>query len=438
MNFLNKIIKKGGYNDNINNIVNLKVLDNGMKICLIHQPYNISRAELVVGSGMLAEKNPSEHGYAHILEHLSSFYPSYKYPDSLKNQKLFTKYDIKCNAWTSAFATGYFLEGKGSFLEEILDYMYQHFSNPKWNNDMWNNEINAICNELASVKNDIWSNMRDAINAMDFPGTVFELGIDSEINSVGNAIMDDVLKYREKHYTPNNYILFITTDVNKYGNMVNYNDWNSLKVTGNAFNHEEIILPQIRHKTVFCKANSTDYKMIIGWDIPWKWNDMRTYALEYLSMILTSGLGSLLMIKLRSDEGLIYTIDSGVEVNFYGKSRFHITLNAKKRNLKLVKDIILETVEDICIRDDDMIRKQFSDYMKGEYFKTKGFREYTEEIETQITWNIPINEIKTLKEIHNEISKYNRNDLKQMFIELFNQKETIWYSGCEPILEMNE
>ena len=412
------------------------ILENGLEIYLIHQPYDLARVELVIKSGMLVEK-PEEHGYAHLLEHLASFYPSPKYPSSLENQEEFTIREIDCNAWTSAYATGYFLEGVLEYLPLMLDYMYNHYNEPLWDEDMIPQEKKAVTQELTGYLNSTWNNLRTLINVCDFPDTVLSMGIEHEIATVENADIKDVIAFRDKYYSPCNCTLFITTDLDKcnFRSLGLVEKWGKIRNNkySNTIKPFKYIRPPLRNKIFFAPSpSSKDYRIIISWDIPWKWNDIRIYTLEYLTMVLTDGLGSKLMKILRSDKGAIYSIHSKVETNFIGKSKFAITVNASEEDVRMVIDEIIKASNNLVITDEEWQRKVTRDKIKDEHFKDDGkFREYTEDIEVQLLWKVPI---KTTKEIHEEVIQLDCDQINEIFKELFSQGPTVYYSGKKQVI----
>ena len=189
------------------------ILENGLEIVVLENNRVPAIAHSIwykVGS---ADEPNGKSGIAHFLEHLM-----FKGTDKLKPGEFSQIVSInggKENAFTSKNYTGYFQLIHKSKLELIMSLEADRMKNIKLIEKEFENEKTVVLEERYSRVDDNPSALlSEQINAALYMNHPYRKPIIGWEHEIKNLNLDDVMKFYEKYYAPNNAIIVICGDVN--------------------------------------------------------------------------------------------------------------------------------------------------------------------------------------------------------------------------------
>ena len=189
------------------------ILENGLEIIVLENNRVPAIAHSIwykVGS---ADEPNGKSGIAHFLEHLM-----FKGTNKLKPGEFSQIVSInggKENAFTSKNYTGYFQLIHKSKLELIMSLEADRMKNIKLLEKEFENEKTVVLEERYSRVDDNPSALlSEQINAALYMNHPYRKPIIGWEHEIKNLNLDDVMKFYEKYYAPNNAIIVICGDVN--------------------------------------------------------------------------------------------------------------------------------------------------------------------------------------------------------------------------------
>jgi len=189
------------------------ILENGLEIVVLENNRVPAIAHSIwykVGS---ADEPNGKSGIAHFLEHLM-----FKGTDNLKPGEFSQIVSInggKENAFTSKNYTGYFQLIHKSKLELIMSLEADRMKNIQLFEKDFENEKAVVLEERYSRVDDNPSALlSEQINAALYMNHPYRKPIIGWEHEIKNLNLDDVMKFYEKYYAPNNAIIVICGDVN--------------------------------------------------------------------------------------------------------------------------------------------------------------------------------------------------------------------------------
>ena len=189
------------------------ILENGLEIVVLENNRIPAVAHSIwykVGS---ADEPNGKSGIAHFLEHLM-----FKGTDKLKPGEFSQIVSInggKENAFTSKNYTGYFQLIHKSKLELIMSLEADRMKNIKLLEKEFENEKTVVLEERYSRVDDNPSALlSEQINAALYMNHPYRKPIIGWEHEIKNLNLDDVMKFYEKYYAPNNAIIVICGDIN--------------------------------------------------------------------------------------------------------------------------------------------------------------------------------------------------------------------------------
>ena len=189
------------------------ILENGLKIVVLENNRVPAIAHSIwykVGS---ADEPNGKSGIAHFLEHLL-----FKGTEKLKPgefSQIVARNGGKENAFTSKNYTGYFQLIHKSKLELIMSLEADRMKNIKLIEKEFENEKTVVLEERYSrIDNNPSALLSEQINTALFMNHPYRRPIIGWEHEIKNLSLNDVMKFYEKFYAPNNAIIVICGDVN--------------------------------------------------------------------------------------------------------------------------------------------------------------------------------------------------------------------------------
>jgi len=188
------------------------ILENGLEIIVLENNRVPAIAHSIwykVGS---ADEPNGKSGIAHFLEHLL-----FKGTDKLKPgefSKTIARNGGKDNAFTSKNYTGYFQLIHKSKLELVMSLEANRMKNIKLVEKEFENEKTVVLEERYSrVDNNPSALLSEQINAALYMNHPYKRPVIGWEHEIKNLSLNDVMKFYDKFYAPNNAIIVICGDV---------------------------------------------------------------------------------------------------------------------------------------------------------------------------------------------------------------------------------
>jgi zinc protease len=196
----------------VNYPINIKVLDNGLKVIVCEMPSRgFVQSEIWYRVGSNNEK-PGIRGIAHMFEHMM-FRGSKKYPGSLidyiQNSGI-----SQFNAYTSYDRTVYYEYATIDYLDTIFDLESDRMANLILTQDVLNTEREVVAEEYSNGMNNWYQRMNYERYKYLYPeGHPYQVDVIGEYNDIINYKAEDCLAFYNNYYSPNNAFLVVAGDV---------------------------------------------------------------------------------------------------------------------------------------------------------------------------------------------------------------------------------
>lgn len=180
------------------------VLDNGMRVLLIHdEDTDMAAAAVDVHVGQFHDPEDRQ-GLSHFLEHML-FMGTEKYPDVDGYRKFITDHGGRSNAGTSQEHTTFHFSIEHSQLEPALDRFAEFFKAPKLDPEYVERERHAVNSEYSLKIKDEGRRNREVLRATsnpEHPFHKFSVGnLDTLEDTEDNPLWDDVKAHYEAEYS---------------------------------------------------------------------------------------------------------------------------------------------------------------------------------------------------------------------------------------------
>jgi predicted Zn-dependent peptidase len=157
---------------------------------------------------------------------------------------------------------------------------------------------------------------------------------------------DDLVKWYQKHYTPDNAFIFINGDFDA-GKMAEKleKSFGAWKASGMGTSSIPDLRPVTTGGVCFIQKDLNQSIILMGHEGVDRFNGDR-YSLEVMNYILGGGsFGSRLMKKIRSDEGLAYHVDSRFDMDYARGGVFSAFAQTKSESTRRVIDLLKKEIE---------------------------------------------------------------------------------------------
>ena len=406
-------------------------LRNGIKILLIPFPKSkLVHIQCQILHGEINE-NRKTMEYGHILEHMNSKLTSTKHPDAQINADEITKRGGYKNASINAYNTKYYIEGPAKSTDYFLDLMLNSYKNFKMDDKIFEQEKNAVIEERNTKKNSTWRNLRETTDNVMYPNHPYSFTYDERIRNTKKTKMKDLINFRKKYYKTTNTLLIIAGDINKTKIL------NTIKKELNMKRSVyKQTLPRYRYNVkkslVYVNTATDSTKLYLHYNIPYRFFDKESDYMSSISNILTKGLNARLY-TLRRDHGLIYSISSYKNHDYYNKqlNTFTIETETASKNVPKVIEIILKELNKL---KDEYVSKQTvknlktSIYVDGLEHKFKlNMEKYINEYSLYTLFN---RKIQKIREYYKNRNKISQQKIQRLSNVIFNEKKLlISYGG---------
>lgn len=398
--------------------VQKKTLANGLRVLLVpmenSQSINIS---VLVGVGSKNETKEIS-GISHFLEHLF-FKGTTNRPDAMDIMKDLDRIGSEHNAFTSREVTGYWVKCASKDADVALDVVSDMFLNSLFKAEEIEKERGVVLQEINMFEDDPHRKATVTMFDLMFGDQPAGWSVLGSEKSVKEITRDDIVKYRDKKYTPQNTVVIVSgkmdkakmfKEINKRFSVIKKTKKIERKKTDNKQN-------AVRLKFVEKSLDQSNFRIgIRGYDM---FNKNR-YAFMLLSKILGENSSSRLWTEIREKLGLAYIIFSGT---FLQTDTGILIIGGGVDHDKL-KRTIEETINVISrIKKEGVTEEELADaksHARGQV--ALGFETSDQVADFYGERELFYGKIEQPKEILKEIEKVTQDDILKVAKEIFKPK----------------
>jgi len=251
-------------------------------------------------------------GGSHFIEHLM-FKGTKKRPETTDITRELDQYGAEFNAYTGKDLTAYYVKITGERLPVAIDLLEDMLFHSKFDGKEMTKEKQVIQEEIKMYEENQIMHIEDLLEGAMFEGHVLGRNIAGTAESMTKMKREDVIKYRDQFYVPENMVIIVSgkvpTDILKslekgFGKIPE----------AERISFEDVYMPT-KHSGVPVRRQEKPLEQIqvaLGFPIPGRaYED--SYALKVLATILGGTMSSRLFIQVREKRGLCYTIRANVE-----------------------------------------------------------------------------------------------------------------------------
>lgn len=328
----------------------LERLDNGLQLLKVSLPSssNIVYLEFQVLAGRYYE---SEFEAAHFLEHLIGHWTSNLFPDAHKVNTLIDDLGARNNASVTGNVARYHITGKSDDLEQLASILINAYVDFQMDLKIFKQERNAVMEELRGRSSSVWLPLNEAITEHLFPEHPASVKLKQRLVSTAQIQPNVLLDEYERLYKPDRTLFIVVGDIDpeRIANILH-----PLQQLAHA--QTKITVPTVKipkqtaTKLLYVPTQRKTTKVKFLYRLPFTKFDEQWFTLELLCSLLTDGLSSRLMQKLRGELGLIYSISCDVTLDPVNRflGIFEIVTKAEPTNIPLITQTLLEELKQLA------------------------------------------------------------------------------------------
>lgn len=343
-----------------------KTLSNGMTV-LVRPVHNVPKVSLQIwyNVGSKDEKD-GERGIAHLIEHMLFKGTKEMLSESDINM-LVHKLSGYTNAFTSYDYTGYLFDFPTHHWQEALPVMADTMKNAAFKDPHLNSEMKAVIQELKMYKDRYQSSLVENLLTTIFAEHPYHYPIIGYKQDLWSVTGDDLRKFYDKHYVPNNTTLVVVGDVQPEEVFeLAEKHFGSIPADPDYKKDEFYLNKDIASKSVTLYRDVKQPVVYYTFMVPGS-QEKQDYVLNLISIILGSGKGSRLYRKLVDELHLTTSFETFV-YDLFEHGLFFFAYEPKDiADIPEIERIIHEEIQDIIdngLQEDELVRAVKKTQMK--------------------------------------------------------------------------
>lgn len=413
MNVGKSYINKNEYLNQKNKYVK-GILNSGMKYITTKNKFHNSCSIMLLVRVGSKHENKDEYGCAHFLEHML-FKGSKKYKKNIEINKLIDELKISCNASTNKHFTEYHFSLPDYNFEKGMALMNEMVFNSILDNNEFKKEKQVVIEEINKVVDESLDYAGDLLEKELFEGSSLSHFILGDKKSILNLKRKTMLDFYNKYYFPENCCISLSGNIpSNYKKILEKTFFKSNKCIGHN------IKPLINMSNLsvnIVKRKQEQIALCIGFPIFNLYNKKK-YMLDILIDILYGGMTSRLWIALREKNPIIYGMN--IFYMLYEEIGYiNISLTLQKKNLEKALKIIHHEISEL--KKKVIPKKEFDTIIKNLLYNIESEEDDNLDLAEYFGEKYLLDEdIVTYKDLGKIYKKVRREQLKELFIELFN------------------
>lgn len=289
-------------------------LPNKAEIYLIPQDHAQSTTTLImypVGSRYEPDKLA---GVSHYIEHMM-----FKGTKKRKSAQILTReidrLGAEYNAFTSKEYTGYYIKAGSEYTELSLEILSDMLFNSVFDPKEMEKEKGPVCEELRMYLDNPIMNIDNVFEDLMYAGSALGREIGGSPQHVMSYKRDDVLKFRDRFYGPNNMTIILAGNIGDQVRLWIDSLYAHAKNTGTpsrTFKPGLFGSAKKADRLRVEKKTADQAQLMLGFP-SFEYGNKKNSALTVLTTILGGSMSSRLFTEIREKRGLAYTVRAGAE-----------------------------------------------------------------------------------------------------------------------------
>lgn len=359
----------------------MKTLDNGLRVVCIPQPHlHLCEVSCYVGVG--SRHDPEEFsGIAHFLEHML-FRGTADYPDSLSLEEAFEELGGGANAATDVETTCYFSRFHPDNLAPGLGLFASMLQRPLFNDI--ETERRIIVEEILEDLNEQGNEINpDTLMAQQlWPGTVLSRSTLGTVESLGRVDEAALRTHFRRYYRPRNVVIAVAGQVipeNVFAAVENhFSGWSD----GTFPTVSPVQSAPAEQRLLWVDDSASQLAVQLAFLLPGR-DDTHALLLRILRRILSGGVTSRLMLKLRETLGLVYGVEASLSL-LAETGALAVDFSVAPENLVSAVEACLEVFAEL--RSQPVPKAEFDRVVKSYLYDLDFAKDNPEEMVTRYGW----------------------------------------------------
>jgi len=391
-------------------------LENGLLVIEEKRPSDSVTIQITIKVGSNFEKS-GERGISHFIEHML-FEATKKRGNAREISNQIEKLGGEINAYTDNVRTCFYIKVPKKHFKKAAEILSDIIQNPLFREEDIEKERKVILKEINIFNDDPrqyqWILFQETLYRKH-PAKYPAYGTKKDVTSITR---DKLLKFHRNYYTSTNSIITVVgTAPDCKGILKNYfQGMKKGKGYKNHFNEEP------RQKTPLTKKQKRrimNSYIVLGYKTPNR-RHKYSYALDVIQAILGRGQSGRIFDEIRNKRGLAYEVGVHHEPSTdYGF--FSVYLNAHKRNIPIIKKIIIDEFKKLEKIDNKSIKEAVG-YIEGKYILDN---EDTHANADNIAFWELIGDAKLERDYIKNIKKVKRTDIAKVAKQFLNNNFTM-------------
>jgi predicted Zn-dependent peptidase len=334
-----------------------KILKNGMTVIFEKRNLPVVAVAFAVRNGGINERI-SEKGISHFIEHML-----YKGTEKRSAKQIAEEIEKKggeINGFTDETITAYWCKIPSRHFNTALEVLTDMVKNPLFDEKEMEKERKVIFEEIKMRKDNPHIYVLDNIQRELYTGTLGKnlIGTYETMAKINRKKITE--KFREI-YQPNNMILGVVGHA-EFRDIIKFAENNFGNVKGKI---QKIKFSQQNRTKIEKRKGIDQANLVFAYHVP-KSTDKKCYAAELLGTLMAGGMSSRLFSEIREKRNLAYSVRGDSEITrFFAYNSIYV--GATKKNVDLVRKIILEEFKKVAEELNEKELKQIKEQLIGNY-----------------------------------------------------------------------
>ena len=396
-------------------------LDNGLKCLILPTNSTLTEISINIAYGSANEK-PKEVELAHYTEHLFARFLSKKYPNRNELEKELRKRGALTNASVDLYETRYYIKGLFEDVEFYMDVLSNVMKHLKIEQDITEQEKNAVSQELRIQMSDSeWKFDQKIWNYM-YKNYAYQMDNKEHIKSLKNYDIKRIQKFVRSNYLLQNTTIILNCPLNsvektkemlvKYFNIPNKCPDCFITTPVFAFKHKTLQIINVKNNT---ENNSVLVRHYVSKNI--KYMSDEHIALLYIQDIMFNFEKGIFFKELRDKYGLIYSMSLNLDIDMKNSksSMYYMETSVEKHKIDSLLYHLFDIISNVKVSQTNLqnTRKHFK--IEQEMQKFNNLTTFNEFYGQYFVNNIPIIERSS---VHDKILKIT-DDTIQKYVSIF-------------------
>lgn len=317
------------------------VLDSGLRIILEEIPTALSCAlSIWVDCGSIDE-GLSNNGVSHFIEHI--VFKGTKTRTALEIAEQSENVGANLNAFTDREHTCYHTRILSEYLHVAIEIFLDMLFNPRLDASDFELERQVILEEIKMYQDTPEDLVQDLLYEIIWKGHPLGKPITGTIQSISNLNKDNVLKFLNDLYTPDNIIISLA---GKFNSTEVIKQSEKLTTSSKKKSKKKESPPLVITSDVFVEDKEIEQTHLSFATKGVSVFEEDRYTLAVIDIALGGGMSSRLYQEIREKRGLAYAISSYYQTNKLG-GLFGVYAGTTSKDAKVVVDLILKELKQI-------------------------------------------------------------------------------------------